>query len=85
MSNIVSVYPNTEGEQPVPYTFSYPPHYPSAVPPPSQENFDKLPTYEQIIQGIPEANNVNIVNNGPATLPVTIASQGLTNPMKTPT
>ena len=69
-----------EGEPPAPYTFSYPPHYPAVVP---QENFDKLPTYEQIVQGTSEGNNVNIVNNGPATLPVPTASQGITNPMKT--
>lgn len=82
MSTIVPVYNTIQGEQPIPYTFSYPPGYPTDAP---RESFDKLPTYEQIIQATPVANNTNIDNSGPATIPVNTVSQGLTNPMKTQT
>ena len=80
MSTGIPMY-NNEREHPIPYTFSYPPHY-SAL---AEESFDKLPSYEQSVQGVSEDDNVNIINNGPATIPISISTEGISGANKTQT
>lgn len=80
MSTGIPMY-NNDREHPLPYTFSYPPHY-SAL---AEESFDKLPSYEQTIQDVSENDHVNIINNGPATIPISISTEGINVPNKTQT
>jgi hypothetical protein len=72
MATIIPIY-NAEEGHPVPYTYSYTPHYTPA----SEEIFDKPPSYEQTIQEISETNNNNnnLADNSAAILPVTTTTR----------